>query len=325
MAHENISSCHWIPSPSIKKIVSDYVNLFNDYYFNEKYNHCSGSAFVHFNFDEYILIIIFCVIIYLCKKIFGRYLQSWSRKNYPGITIEKEKKFIIYSIAFVERIIFILINGYILTFLDDCPGLWNVNKFLELEYSKTVFICLLLANSRSLVHLLELLSHPFHRWDTQILFIHHMVTIILLLTLAQNQIYYSLWVLLIHDICDPFLEFAKILKYLYDSPKANKKLFSTIQWSMVFFLAFSFLIFRLYIFLYRLISALPFMFHYFCKPSVAIYGVMLFSILFFMHLTWFCLALKCLFYMITTGTIIDFTNNKNRNLLQYSQTDTKSN
>lgn len=297
-----VNSCPWTTGASYPGVIKEYFNFVNLYNKHTDHGKCKDSPVIPvFNWIEISFIFICAIVMAHFKYGLINGLIRKIQTYLPQIPLNDCFKIALYTVKFIETSLFVGALIHLLVNSVPCSAIWNLNL---LNYSvKTPFSLELLsffALARTLSHFYDLLvaNQYEHRNDNHIMVLHHFVTLTLLIY-SRNNLTIGMWVLLLHDICDPFLDICKVvyytMKYLPESIASRYiiikalTLIRSISYNM---LVITWIVCRLYLFPTRILYGTIIVSIPDCKFSIGLASVTLFFILIFMHIMWFILLLK---------------------------------
>lgn len=317
VTHSSVQ-CNWSSSASYSRLFTGYTGLLRSMSDHVDHDNCIDLPILPtYSWIEIIFVIITAILMaHVRFKCLNRLIDTITQ-HVTGLPRHAAFKIAMYSVKFVETSAFVLLLLYLLLVNVECSAVVNLDMFNNPpEYDAPLEILSLLAMARTLSHLHDVLvSRKYdRRKDDHVLVIHHIVTIMLLVTARHNMLI-GMWVLLLHDICDPIIDLCKIaqnsIEYLppdIDGRERKLSLLSRVQDVSCVLLIAIWILCRLFLFPNRLIHATIVSTSLKCRYAIGFTCSTLFLILMVMHVMWFYLIIKFVLIRLFYGKRKDTTD-----------------
>ena len=303
--------CNWSPSVSYSQLVYEYIRLVSLIRNHVDHDRCIDLPV----FPKYSWLEIFVVVLcagFMAKVRYKSLIMLIHQINMrlEGLPRHAAFKIAMYSVKLLETSTFVWFLVYFLMFDVSCPAIVNLHIFNDpSEQYFPLQVMSLLAMARTLSHLHDLvLSRKYDkRKDDHLMVVHHLVTVVLLIT-ARHNILIGMWVLLLHDVCDPIIDVCKIAQVAIQHlpgdiarREAKLSLLSKVQDAFCLFLIITWIFCRLYLFPNRVIHATIVSTSLRCRYSIGFTCSSLFFLLMVMHFLWFYLIIKFVLVRVFFG------------------------
>ena len=297
---------------------------------NENYekNFCSSPTYSFWlyklSLEDLISVMIFTYILAFVRCIAGPKVKRFL-KDKLNTTDNSTDRAVLNICQLIGRLITIPWAAYEVFIKPDCsvfsnPSLsWRnldpfsvsgqVNIALPVTSMTSLSTSLLyrFAISVYIFHLFSVLFLEEKRRDFWMLLVHHLTTLTLITmsyTIGFTEM--GILILLLHDICDPFLEFGKVCYYLTQRRDGMTNEFFHVFIDPCFYIFIpTWIVARLFYYPLRGIHSLTLVTRKTCHfPSIAFSAILL-SILLLLNLIWFYMILRALANRLKNGKMTD--------------------
>ena len=309
-SNANNKTCNFSPGTSYYGVIEKYVQAFK-YFDNRNDQSAKLRSWPIYTWSEILLIIAMAMLLIRIKIHLTHLVQKKVRYFFPTITQENAVKMSPYLIKLIESLLLSGTLFYLLVYKEPCPAIWDFHLLTcsEAPYSLHLVQFSLLARTAS--HFYDLLIHYQHerRRDTNILLIHHLVTIALLYS-SRVELLYSMWIQFVHEVSEPFFNLGKVVLILVSHLKDGNSLLARkliyLRETCLFGMAAVWFYCRLYLFPCRIIYAGLDYFNTY-QFNFIMSGATLLMALMIIHLIWTFFLLKTLLLRLCRGKFVDST------------------